>query len=129
MYCDLLNTALTQIAPLLMAVIIINHTCALNPTAQPLSIVNKTRVGMGLQVLHQLVVFCIYCKNTWSCTEGPTSNPNTREAEGDRMTFPFDLFKDQVKVCLSFDSQINDYAIPVYTHMSSFKKTTPIPNC
>lgn len=27
------------------------------------------------------------------------------------MTFLFDLFKDQIKACLSFDSWINDYAI------------------
>lgn len=38
-----LHTAVMQTAPLLMALVVINHISALNPTAKPLSTENKTR--------------------------------------------------------------------------------------
>ena len=116
-----------QTAPSLMAPITVNHIGALNPTARPSSTVNKmSSVRFWVQIPHNYFFFCIYCRNTWSCTEGPTSSPNTKKAERERVTFLFDLFKDQVKVCFPFDSQINDYAIHVYPHVQlSEDKTHP----
>lgn len=91
--------------PLLMELIVINHISALNPTAKPPNIENKTWAQWGFYCRYWFVcLFFNFCRNTCSCTEITTSNLCIKKAEKERMTFIFYVFKDLAKVCLPFDS-------------------------